>query len=56
MKIMNYPTAEEIVEINKRLSEGDVLVNKSNLEFVIDKAKNTKEIIRKATVFLYDIL
>jgi death-on-curing family protein len=55
-KVINYPTLEEIIEINKRLGEGGILVNKSNLEFIIDKAKNVKGIVRKATTFLYDII
>ena len=55
-KILNYPTMKEIIEINKRLGEGGVLVNRSNLEFILDKAKNVKGIVRKATVFLYDII
>ena len=55
-RIIEYPTLEEIVEINKRLGEGGVLVNKSNLEFILEKAKNVKGLERKATVFLYDII
>ena len=56
-RIIEYPTLEEIVEINKRLGEGGVLVNKSNLEFILEKAKNVKAIERKATtIFLYDII
>ncbi|MGC9059307.1 MAG: type II toxin-antitoxin system death-on-curing family toxin [Candidatus Aenigmatarchaeota archaeon] len=56
MEKIIYPTLEEIVEINKRLGEGGVLVNKSNLEFILEKAKIVKGVIRKATIFLYDII
>lgn len=49
---ISYPTPKEIVEINVKLGEGGVLVNKGNLEFVLDKAKTTKGFVRKTTVFL----
>jgi death-on-curing protein len=53
---LKYPMLEEIVEINRRLGEGGVLVNKSNLEFILEKTKNSKGIIKKATTLLYDII
>jgi death-on-curing family protein len=55
-KEIEYPTLEEIVEINRRLGEGGILVNKSNLEFILEKAKNARGITRKAAIFLYDII
>jgi len=53
---VNYPTLKEIVEINTRLGEGGVLVNRGNLEFVLDKARATKGFARKARVFLLILL
>lgn len=53
---ISYPTLKEIVEINTKLGEGGVLVNKGNLEFVLDKAKTTKGFAKKARVFLFDII
>jgi len=56
VKELKYPTIEEILEINKRLREGGVLINKGNLEFILKKAKIKKSIVKKAVVFLYDII
>ncbi|MEM5802283.1 MAG: Fic family protein [Candidatus Aenigmatarchaeota archaeon] len=55
-KLVKYPTLEEIIEINKRLGEGGILVNKNNLEFILEKVKAAKGFIKKATIFLYDII
>ena len=56
IKEFKYPTIEEIVEINKRLGEGGVLINKSNLDFILKKVKTKKSIVKKAVVFLCDII
>jgi len=56
VKELKYPTTEEIVEINKRLGEGGALINKSNLEFILKKAKTKKSIVQKAVIFLCDII
>ena len=55
-KKLEYPTVREIIEINKRLGEGGVVVNRGNLEFIIEKAKAAKTLIKKASIFLYDII
>ena len=55
-KKLEYPTVQEIIEINKRLGEGGVVVNRGNLEFIIEKAKAAKTPIKKASIFLYDII
>jgi len=54
--VIEYPTIEEIIEINKRLGEGGIVINRSNLEFILEKAKNAKGLVKKAAVFLYDII
>jgi death-on-curing family protein len=56
MEGLNYPTVEEIVEINRRLGEGGTLVSRSNLEFIVEKARNAKGLAGKAAVFLYDTI
>jgi len=55
-KELKYPTIEEITEINKRLGEGGVLINKGNLEFILKKVEIEKSITKKATIFLRDII
>lgn len=55
-KELKYPTLEEIVEINRRLGEGGVLINKGNLEFILKKVEVKKSFIKKARIFLQDII
>lgn len=56
VKELKYPTLEEIVEINRRLGEGGVLINKGNLEFILEKVKEEKSIVKKAAILLLDII
>lgn len=51
-----YPTIEEIVEINRRLGEGGVLINSGNLEFILKKAEMEKSTTKKAAIFLIGII
>ena len=52
-------TKEEIIELNKKIIEefgGHVgFQNESNLDFVLAKVKNAKELFRKATELIYGI-
>lgn len=36
--------------------QGGVLINKENLEFILEKVKEEKSIIKKAAIFLRDII
>lgn len=56
MEEIKYPTIDEIIEINKRLGESGALVNKGNLEFIIEKTKHANGVVKKAAVVLYDIV
>jgi death-on-curing protein len=47
---------EEIIEINRRLGEGGIVINKGNLEFILKKVEVEKSIIKKATILLRDII
>lgn len=51
-----YPTIEEIVEINKKIGSNGVFINKNNLEFALDKARNAKILSKSASVLLYGIV
>lgn len=53
---LKYPTIEEIIEINRRLGEGGILINKGNLEFILKKVELEKSIVKKATILLRDII
>jgi death-on-curing family protein len=55
-KQLKYPAIEEIVEINRRLGEGGVLINKGNLEFILRKVELEKSLIKKASILLRDII
>jgi len=55
-KKLKCPTIEEVVEINKRLGEGGVLINKGNLEFILKKVDAKKSFIKKAAILLRDII
>ena len=52
-------TKEEIIELNKKIVEefgGSVgLSNKSNLDFVLAKVRNAKDIFKKAAELMYGI-
>jgi death-on-curing family protein len=56
VKPLKYPTIEEIVEINRRLGEGGVLINKGNLQFILSEAENARLLVEKAAIFLCDIV
>jgi len=53
---LKYPTTEEVIEINERLGEGGILVNKGNLEFILKKVEVEKSFYKKATILLRDII
>jgi len=53
---LKYPTIEEVVEINKKLGEGGVLINKGNLEFILNNVELEKSFIKKASILLRDII
>jgi death-on-curing protein len=52
-------TKEEIIELNKKIVEefgGTIgLINESNLDFVLAKVKNAKDIFKKAAELVYGI-
>jgi len=52
-------TKEEIIELNKKIVEefgGTIgLINESNLDFVLAKVKNAKDIFRKAAELMHGI-
>lgn len=56
MDEFSYPTIEEIVEINKKAGSNGAMVNSSNLEFTLAKAKNAKTVMKKAIVLLIGII
>lgn len=45
-----YPTIEEIVEINKKVGSNGAFINKNNLEFALDKARNAKSLAKAASI------
>jgi death-on-curing protein len=51
-----YPTSEEIVEINKKIGANGAMINRNNLEFTLEKARNAKTLFRKATIILEGII
>lgn len=53
---MNYPTIEEITEINKKVGSNGAFINKNNLEFTLDKARNAKTLSKAASILLYGIV
>jgi len=53
---LKYPTIEEVVEINKKLGEGGVLINRGNLEFILNNVELEKSFIKKASILLRDII
>ena len=53
---LKYPTTEEVIEINERLGEGGILVNKGNLEFILKHIELEKLFIKKASILLRDII
>ena len=56
VKQLKYPTVEEIVEINRRLGEGGILINKGNLEFILKNVELEKSLVKKASILLRDII
>lgn len=53
---IKYPTIEEITEINKKVGSNGAFINKNNLEFALDKAKNAKTLAKAASAILYGIV
>lgn len=53
---INYPTLEEITEVNKKIGSNGAFINKNNLEFTLEKAKNAKTLSKAASVLLYGIV
>lgn len=51
-----YPTIEEITEINKKVGSNGTFINKNNLEFTLDKARNAKTLSKAASIILYGIV
>ena len=49
---LKYPTIEEVIEINRRVGEEGVLINKGNLEFILKKVEVEKTIVKKARILL----
>lgn len=47
---------EEIVEINKRLGEGGIVVNEGNFEHMLDKLEHTEDTVGYAAILLHDII
>ena len=56
INVLEYPTVEEIVEINRRLGEGGIFINKGILEFTLNKVEIEKSITKKAAILLRDII
>ncbi|HVC58070.1 MAG TPA: type II toxin-antitoxin system death-on-curing family toxin [Candidatus Acidoferrales bacterium] len=54
MVLMHKLTYQEVIAINKRLGEEGVIQN-SNLEFIMDTAKDIEDQFGYATVLLYEI-
>ena len=51
-----YPTIEEIIEINKKVGSNGSFINKNNLEFALEKARNAKNLAKAASIILYGIV
>jgi death-on-curing family protein len=47
---------DEIIEINKRLGEGGIVVNQGNFEHMLDKLGHIEDPVECATVLLHDII
>lgn len=54
---MELLTAEDIIEINKKIGEKGVVINEGNLDFTVQKVnKNKESLIKKAALLLYDLI
>ena len=51
-----YPVIGEIININKVIGSNGATVNKGNLAFTLDKAKNAKTLMKKAVTLLVGII
>jgi death-on-curing family protein len=51
-----YPKIEDIVEINRRVGCTGTFINRSNLDFLLEKVKGAKTITRKAAMLMCDIV
>ncbi len=53
---MEYPTVNDVIKTNKEIGADGTLINPGNLEFIINKVKNTKNLSKVAAILLYDII
>ncbi len=53
---MESLTAEEIIEINKKVGEKGTVINRGNLEFIIQKANKIEKLGKRAAIILHDII
>jgi len=51
-----YPAIDEIAEMNRRLGENGVLINRGNLEFLLQKIKLEKSLTKIASTILRDMI
>jgi len=53
---MKLLTAEEIIEINKKVGERGAVLNRANLEFTIQKVSKRKSLVAKVATLLHDLV
>jgi death-on-curing family protein len=53
---MESLTANEIIEINKKVGEKGTLINEGNLEFIVEKINKTERLSRRAALLLHDLV
>lgn len=53
---MNLLTVEEIIGVNKKVGEKGTVINQGNLEFAVHKLSKNNDLIKKASILLYDLV
>lgn len=53
---MKFLTAEDVIEINKKIGEKGVVINEGNLDFTVQKVNKKEGLVNKAALLLYDLI
>ncbi len=53
---MESLTAEDIIEINKKVGEKGIVINLGNLEFLIQKVNKIEKLTKRAATLLHDLI